>query len=189
MSITPNNLDQAAYNDYALARNLPKTIIDYLFENSPEFWKLLKYSINPLSYADLSADDKKNMICKSSFDTETFNVLFQKFTSDAVIEAKTQVRIYIDDITSYGRTNALARVKFQIIVNNKEMIINTPYSQVDKRDIAIAQTVVKTLNGITMPNTKSQMFINFDIDRFSGAREESFNDNYSGFVLVMDVWI
>lgn len=189
MSLAPDDINKVAYNDYALARNLPKNIIDYLFENSPEFWKLLKYSINPLSYADLSVEDKKAMICESSFDTENFNVLFQKFTSDAIIQAMSQVRIYIDDITSYGRTNALARIKFQIIVNNKEMIINTPYSQVDKRDIAIAQTIVKSLNGETIPNTKSQMFINFDIDRLSGAREESYNDNFSGFDLVMDVWI
>ena len=189
MSLFKESLEQVAYNDYALARNLPKTIIDYLFDNCPEFWKLLKYSINPLSYADLSDSEKKNMICKSSFDTESFNILFQKFTSDAMISANSQVRVYIDDITSYGRTNALARINFQIIVNNKEMIINTPYSQVDKRDIAIVQTIVKALNGVTIPNTKSQLFINFDVDRFTGAREASFNDNYSGFVLVMDVWI
>lgn len=189
MNFEPNNFDKSAYNDYSLVRNLPKTIIDYLFENSPEFWKLLKYSINPLDNADLSNEEKQAMICKSSFDTENFNILFQKFTSDAMIKAITQVRIYIDDITSYGRTNALARIYFQIIVNNKEMIINTPYSQVDKRDMAIAQTIVKTLNGAQIPNTKSQLFINFEVDRFSGAREASFNDNYSGFVLVMDVWI
>ena len=100
-----------------------------------------------------------------------------------------RVRIYVDDITSYGRTNALVRIVFQIVVNNNEMIINTPYSPVDKRDVAIMQTIVETLNGVKLDKTKSQIFVNNDIDRFAGAEQVSYNNNYSGFQLTMDVWI
>lgn len=178
-----------AYNNYSLVRKLPKTIIDYLFDNSPNFWKLIKYSQNPLSYNDLTDDEKKQMICDSSYNTENYNVLFQKYTSDAMISAKTQVRIYVEDIKSMNRTEAIARINFQIIVNNKELIVNTDYSRVDKRDIAIMQEIVKCLNGKLLNGTKSEIFIDFSVDRFSGATEVSFNDNYSGFVLVMDVWI
>jgi len=189
MSLIPNESNQFAYNDYSLVRKIPETIIDYLFSNSPDFWKLLKYSVNPLDNIDLTDDEKKAMICKSSFNTENFNIVFQKFTSDAQGISKSQVRVYIEDVASYGRTNVLVRIKFQVIINNKEMIINTPISPVDKRDIAIVQTIVKALNGTILPNTKSQVFINYDVDRYSGAMETSFNDNYSGFNLVMDVWI
>ena len=181
--------EKVAYNNYLLARDLPNLIVNYLFENSPEFWKLLKYSENPLGKPDISDDVKSSMICKNSFNTEEFNVLFQKFTVDAIIKAKSQVRIFIDNISSYGRTNALVRVVFQIIVNNQEMIINTPYSKTDKRDVAILQTIVQSLNGVKLDKTKSQMFINNEIDSFSGASQLSYNNNYSGFQLIMDVWI
>lgn len=190
--ISPNDeqsFNKIAYNNYELVRDLPYSIVNYLFDNSPELWKLLKYSQNPLDQKDLTKKEKQNMICKSSFNIEDYNIAFQKFTSNAMLKAKSQVRVFIDDVTSYGRTNALVRVIFQVIVNNNEMIINTPYSQVDKRDVAIMQTLVNSLNGVKLDKVKSQMFCNFDIDRFSGAKQVSYNDDYSGFQLTMAVWI
>ena len=78
---------------------------------------------------------------------------------------------------------------FQIIVNNNEMMIETPKSKNDKRDVAIMQTIVEALNGVKLDKTKSQIFVNNDIDRFAGAEQVSYNNNYSGFQLTMDVWI
>lgn len=184
-----NSYEKTAYNDYSLIRDLPTIIINYLFENSPDFWKLLKYSQNPLSKPDLTNEEKSKMIGKSSFNTEKYNVLFQKYTTDAVVKAITQVRVFVDNISSYGRTNALARIIFQVVVNNNEMIINTPMSKNDKRDVAIMQTIVQALNGVKLDKTKSQMFINNQIDRFAGAQQVSYNNDYSGFQLTMDVWI
>ncbi|MCI7634038.1 MAG: hypothetical protein MSS80_08450 [Mollicutes bacterium] len=184
-----DRFEKVAYNDYSLVRDLPTIIVNYLFENSPDFWKLLKYSQNPLSKEDLTNKEKSNMICKSSFNTEEYNVLFQKYTVDAVVKAKSQVRVFVDNISSYGRTNALARIIFQVVVNNNEMIINTPYSKHDKRDVAIMQSIVQALNGVKLDKTKSQMFINNEIDRFAGASQVSYNNDYSGFQLTMDVWI
>lgn len=184
-----NKFQKIAYNDYSLARDLPTMIIDYLFDNSPDFWKLLKYSENPLEQPDLTDEEKIAMIGRSSFNTEKYNVLFQKYTVDAIIKAISQVRIYIDNIASHGRTDALVRIIFQVIVNNNEMIIPTPVSRNDKRDVAIMQEIVKALNGIKLEKTKSQMFINLEIDRFSGASQVSYNTDYSGFQLTMDVWI
>ena len=126
---------------------------------------------------------------KTSFNTEEYNVLFQKYTVDAVVKAKSQVRVFVDNISSYGRTNALARIIFQVVVNNNEMMIETPYSAHDKRDVAIMQTRVETLNGVKLDKTKSQIFINNEIDRFAGAAQVSYNNDYSGFQLTMDVWI
>lgn len=183
------NYDKIAYNNYKLVRDLPTIIVNYLFDNSPDFWKLLKYSQNPLEEKDLTNKEKTQMIAQSSFNTEEYNVLFQKFTSNAMLKAKSQVRVFIDNVTSYGRTDALVRVVFQIVVNNSEMIVQTPYSLYDKRDVAIMQTIVETLNGVKLDKTKSPIFINNDIDRFAGASQVSYNNNYSGFQLTMDVWI
>lgn len=184
-----DKFEKVAYNNYRLARDLPTIIVNYLFNNSPDFWKLLKYSQNPLSEPDMTNEEKADMICKSSFNTEEYNVLFQKYTVDAMIKAKSQVRVFVDNISSYGRTNALARIIFQVIVNNNEMMISTPVSKNDKRDVAIMQTIVEALNGVKLDKTKSQMFVNNEIDRFAGASQVSYNNDYSGFQLTMDVWI
>lgn len=184
-----DKFEKVAYNNYRLARDLPTIIVNYLFDNSPDFWKLLKYSQNPLSEPDMTNKEKADMICKSSFNTEEYNVLFQKYTVDAMIKAKSQVRVFVDNISSYGRTNALARIIFQVIVNNNEMMISTPVSKNDKRDVAIMQTIVEALNGVKLDKTKSQMFVNNEIDRFAGASQVSYNNDYSGFQLTMDVWI
>ena len=82
-----NSYEKTAYNDYSLVRDLPTIIVNYLFNNSPDFWKLLKYSQNPLSKPDLTNEEKSKMIGKSSFNTEKYNVLFQKYTTDAVVKA------------------------------------------------------------------------------------------------------
>ena len=163
--------------------------MNYLFDNSPEFWKLLKYSEKPLAQKDLTSKEKSAMIGRTSFNTDEYNILFQRYTTDAMIKAKSQVRIYIDKVSSMGRTDALVRVIFQVIVNNNEMMIETPISKNDKRDVAIMQTIVETLNGVKLDKTKSQIFVNNDIDRFAGAEQVSYNNNYSGFQLTMDVWI
>ena len=184
-----DKFEKVAYNNYRLARDLPTIIVNYLFDNSPDFWKLLKYSQNPLSEPDMTNEEKADMICKSSFNTEEYNVLFQKYTVDAMIKAKSQVRVFVDNISSYGRTNALARIIFQVIVNNNEMMISTPVSKNDKRDVAIMQTIVEALNGVKLDKTKSQMFVNNEIDRFAGASQVSYKNDYSGFQLTMDVWI
>ena len=73
-----DKFEKVAYNNYRLARDLPTIIVNYLFDNSPDFWKLLKYSQNPLSEPDMTNEEKADMICKSSFNTEEYNVLFQK---------------------------------------------------------------------------------------------------------------
>ena len=109
-----NSYEKTAYNDYSLVRDLPTIIVNYLFNNSPDFWKLLKYSQNPLDKTDLTNEEKAKMIAKTSFNTEEYNVLFQKYTVDAVVKAKSQVRVFVDNISSYGRTNALATIIFQV---------------------------------------------------------------------------
>ena len=123
--------------------------------------------------------EKDAKIGRTSFNTDEYNILFQRYTTDAMIKAKSQVRIYIDKVSSMGRTDALVRVIFQVIVNNNEMMIETPISKNDKRDVAIMQTIVETLNGVKLDKTKSQIFINNDIDRFAGAEQVSYNNNYS----------
>ena len=127
---------------------------DYECKNSLEVDKFFQKIINRVSKDDdlrkAEFNDYNNNIVKNCceqiiYDEDTFlqnskeiasylfEIMQQSEDTDALLEAKSQVRVYVDDVTSYGRTNALVRIIFQIIVNNHEMILpDTPYSSIDK---------------------------------------------------------
>lgn len=177
---------QNAYNSYLEARTLPKKIVDYLFNNVPNFWKLLFYENDPDSNPDLSKAQKASMICKtSSGDTSKYNVLFQHYANEALKDATTQVRIEIMKIDSLNRSDAQVRVLFQVIVNNKLMVINTDVSNVDNRATAIMQCLVEALNGLNLEGLKTPLNIDFSQDRYSGVTSMFFNTEFSGYEVVM----
>ena len=175
-----------AYNNYAEVRTLPKKIVDYLFNNVPEFWRLLHYETDPDNKKDLTNAQKAKMICKTSAgDTSKYNVLFQHFVDEAMKDATTQVRIEIMKIDSINRTDAQVRVLFQVIVNNKLMVINTNVSNVDNRAAAIMQCLVSSLNGLYLDGLKTPLNIDFSQDRYSGVNSTYFNTEFSGYEIVM----
>lgn len=175
-----------AYNNYIEARTLPKKIVDYLFNNVPNFWKLLYYETDPDFQPDLSSKQKAAMICKtSSGDTSKFNVLFQHYTNEALKDATSQVRIEIMRVDSLNRTDAQVRVLFQVIVNNKLMVVNTNVSNVDNRSTAIMQCIVEALNGLKLDGLKTPINIDFTQDRYSGVKSVFFNSEFSGYEVVM----
>lgn len=175
-----------AYNNYIEARTLPKKIVDYLFNNVPNFWKLLYYETDPDEKADLTNKQKAAMICKtSSGETSQYNVLFQHYANEALKDATSQVRIEIMRVDSLNRTDAQVRVLFQVIVNNKLMVINTNVSNVDNRSTAIMQCLVEALNGLKLEGLKTPINIDFSQDRYSGVRSVFFNSEFSGYEVVM----
>ena len=175
-----------AYNNYAEARILPKRIVDYLFANVPSLWKLLYYDEDPMNKADLTNAQKASMICKtSSGDTSKYNILFQHYANEAMKDATTQIRIEISRIDSVNRTDALVRVLFQVIVNNKLMVVNTDVSNVDNRAMALTQCLVEALNGLQLENLKTPLNIDFTQDRYTGVVSTFFNSEFSGYELVM----
>jgi len=179
-----------AYNNYFEARILPKKITDYLFDNVPEFWRLLYYDEDPDNHKDLTKKQKAAMICKtSSGDTSKYNVLFQHYSNEALKDATTQVRISIMKVGSENRTDAIVRVLFQIIVNNKLAVINTNVSNVDNRATAIMQVLVQALNGLQLEGCKTPLNIDFSADRFTGVNSTFFNSEFSGYELIMSCYI
>lgn len=177
---------QYAYATYKKSRTIAKSIVDYLYNNAPNMWKLLKYESNPLSYPNLTDAQKQAMISKESFDNDSYNVLFQKYTQDAKVTAISQIRVFVEDIISKDRTNGFARVVIQIVVNNRNIIVPTEYSNVDRRDLAIMQEIVEALNGVKL-NNDFVIFVDGTIDRYAGAKYGSFNSEYSGYELTLGV--
>ena len=128
------DISAAAYNDYIGVRKLPSDIMDYLFNNCDELWKLLYYKGDTVGKENVPVSEKRKMIAKSSGDNlDEYQVLFQFFTSDSSSKANSQLRIQIISAESTNRTNVLCRVGIQCIVNNKNMIVSTDDSPLDNR--------------------------------------------------------
>lgn len=183
---TKNN----AYNNYLEARVLPKKIVDYLFNEVPELWRLLYYENNPDSQPDLTNAQKASMIAKASTgDTSKYNILFQHYNNDALKDATCQLRIEIMKIDSINRSDAQVRVLFQVIVNNKLMLVNTDVSNVDNRATALMQILVNALNGKCLEGLKTPLNIDFSEDRYSGVESVYFNTEYSGYNVIMSCYV
>ena len=175
-----------AYNNYSEARILPKKIVDYLFNNVPDLWRILYYPTDPDSNIDLTNSQKAKMICKtSSGDTSKYNILFQHYNNEAMKDATTQIRLEVMKITGLNRTDAQVRILFQVIVNNKLMIVNTKVSNVDNRAAAIMQILVEALNGTRIDGTKTPLNIDYSQDRYTGVESVYFNTEFSGYEVIM----
>lgn len=187
------------YNMFSPVDNANRVIIDYLFKNSVDLWKLLKYIDNkPLTHKNLSDTQKKQMICKDLFVdgvTTEKNVLFQLNTDEGFSVAIPQLRIEIGDIVAINDYQGFVEIIFQIIVPNKINIIQTSYNDVAYRNIAIFRELVKALNGKQIPNSgfNSPMFINknapYGAGRRTGAFKATYNKEYSGYDAIFSVLV
>lgn len=64
-----------AYNSMFQARKLPMNIVDYLFDNAENLWKLLFYSQSTVNKPPVSNSDKSKMIARTtSGDSSTCQV-------------------------------------------------------------------------------------------------------------------
>lgn len=184
------DISSAAYNDYMGVRKLPPDIMDYLFNNCDELWKLLYYKGDTVGEPNVPDAEKSAMIAKSSGgNLDEYQVLFQFFTSDSSSKANSQLRIQIVSAESTNRTDVLCRVGIQCIVNNKNMIVSTDESPLDNRALAMAQAVIQCLNGQRMETTKTPLNIDKSVDRYSGITKYDFNNNFSGYIITMSCYV
>lgn len=187
-----NNFDAPgeAYNDYRGARKLPWDIMDVLFNECDELWKLLYYKGDTVAQPPVPNDIKQKMVAKGSGgNLDEKQVLFQFFTSDSSSKANSQLRIQIISAESTNRTNVLCRVGIQCIVNNKNMIVATDESPADNRAMAMTQAIIECLNGHYLDYTKTPLNIDKSIDRYSGITKYDFNNNFSGYITTMSCYI
>jgi hypothetical protein len=188
-------MEKHEHSTFENTRNLTRKIVDYLFENAENLWKLLYYTdTQPTFKPDLTTSQKASMICKDysiPSDSVTKNVLFLTEIDEAFSASVPQLRIEVGDIYPYQAFNSAVQVCFQIIVPNKMKIISTEYSDVDDRCLAIFAELSKALNGKYIPQTgsKGEIFMNMGAayGRQTGASRERNNKNYSGYWVNMIV--
>jgi hypothetical protein len=189
------------YNRYDAIDTATKVIVDYLFDNNEDFWKLLYYiepNVLPLSQPNLTSSQKASMICVDPYAVNNNvdkNILFQTVIDEAFSTAIPQVRIEIGDIVPIDSYRAYINIDFQIVVPNKQDIFTAPYNSVARRSDAIFRELAKTLNGATITESGfySKMFMNRASANGSGRKTGSYrqqmNNNYTGRWCIFSVFL
>ena len=173
------------YNSYLNARTLPKLIVDHLYKNNEEFWKLLKYSQSTVNVENVTKSEKNAMIATSSSgDLSAKQILFDIYTTDATITANAQVRISVLDVKPTNRTNGQLLLLIQCIVSNKESMIRTDVCPVESKAFAIAQELIKSLNGTDLEGLNGCLWLDEKQDRRTGIHKTTYGNNFSGYDLI-----
>lgn len=184
--------NENVYNQFEAIDSASRVIVDFLFENNEDLWKLLFYikpNELPLSKPKLTKKQKKEMICTDPYQVNNNvdkSILFQTVSDEAFSTAIPQLRIEVGDIVPINAYQAYANIEFQIIVPNKQDIFTAPYNNVARRSDAIFRELVKTLNGVDIPNSKfySKMFLDRSAPngagRKTGTYRQQMNNGYTG---------
>lgn len=182
----------AVYENYSMATNIrkiPYETLNYLFDNTSNMWKVLKYgnSHSPLREKEVTNKEKENMIAKTSLERDAKNIVMQRFTSQALTEGISQLRIEIMNTRPVrGNKQMLCTLLFQIIIPNENQIIATDLTPYDRRDLVILQDIIKALNGVHIDGV-GEYFLNSEIDVSTGANAVSFSDEHSGYQFAINV--
>lgn len=186
------NCEEKFYNQFAAVDNASRVIIDYLFKNNEDIWKLLYYvepKQMPLSLPNLSIEQKSNMICTDPYEVNgnvDKHILFQTVSDEAFSTAIPQLRVEVGDIVPIDAYRAYANINFQIIVPNKQDVFTAPYNSVARRSDAIFRELAKSLNGVNIPNGRfySKLFLDRSAPdgagRKTGTYRQQMNNGYTG---------
>lgn len=185
-------------------KNLPKVIVDYLFENCPNLWKLLYY-IEPgdlvLEKPELTNAQKRKMIISDAKEMYTTNaaveksIIFQDEIDEAFSNAVPQIRIFTGDKWNYDDYRGVCMVHFKIVIPNKQLtFIERENPNADRGDY-IAYELCNALEQVVIPglHTNTPLFNNKNAPngggRQTGAYKNTFNKNYCGQLLTFGVLI
>lgn len=185
-------------------KNISKIIVDYLFQNAPNFWKLLYYkdpNDMPLEKPELTSKQKASMIVSSAKEMYTTNaaveksIIFQDEIDEAFFNSVPQVRIFTGDKWNFDNYRGTCMVHFKIVIPNKQLtFIDKDNPNADRSDYIVYE-LCNALENIPLGEmvTNTPLFNNKNAPngagRQTGAQKGSYNKNYSGQLLTFAVLI
>lgn len=139
-----NTYDYAQYDSYDKMSN---NCIGYLIDNNEDIWKLMKYIDNdPLSHANLTKQEKREMIYCGQPDTTEFRVFLDRGQDDALTENQCILRVSPYTIHPVDYTNGKVSMLFEVYSGYKinHMTANDYYTT---RVDCMIKNLILTLNG------------------------------------------
>lgn len=185
-------------------KNISKILVDYLFDNAPNLWKLLYYvdaSVLPLLQPNLTNTQKANMIisnAKEMYDTNVSvskSIIFQDEIDEAFANSVPQIRIFTGNKWNFNDSQGVCLIHFKIIIPNKQLtFIDEANPNADRSDYIVYE-LCNALEQKIIPEltTNTPLFNNRKAPngagRTTGASKGSYNSNYSGQLLTFAVLI
>jgi hypothetical protein len=133
-----------SYNTYANLPYLSYYIITHIVNNNEDIWKLLKYlDNNPLEKANLTREEKSELIYRGSGDANNFRVFSDWGVDDAITAQIPMLRISSLEVAPSSYVVGNQMIGFEIYAHYK---INT-LIDATSRTTRIVQQLLETLNG------------------------------------------
>ena len=137
MSYTAQYSDFNEFNRFENLDSIEAKMAIHLIYSQSKYakaiWKLLKYSDpNALNQADLTVEEKLELICSASNDTTEVNkkrLFLAPFVDDAWQEQCASLYIFVDTLKPFdqGRSNVIVNV--ETVVHSKVSIVNGDYAE------------------------------------------------------------
>lgn len=182
----------------------PRQIVDYLFDNAPDLWRLLYYikpEVAPLNQPYLTDQQKAEMIVSTPsemYDTNISvkkNILFQYAINEAFFGEVPQIRIYSGDKAMIDRDRGWCEIIFQIIVPNTQLLCLDNNTPIMDRSDAIVGVLLSALQEKVIPESvvNSPMFMNKSAPdgagRNTGCQKGTANKNFTVQFVSMSVLV
>lgn len=176
------------YNRFTHIPNFSMNIINYLIDNNETIWKLLKYETNDaLSKPNLTTDEKTNLIYSGMSKVDNpedykdaekgYRVFTKGMSTDAIVEACSQLHIYVGNVIPRDHIVSNIDMYIQIISHNGILVLDN----YQNRNEVMLQQILSTLNGAEI-----QGITNLSFDKGNNVRWFKFSEKwYEGYRLIM----
>lgn len=179
-----------SFNNYTLLPSVPYKIISYLAKNNDKIFKALYYSnSDALSQADLTLEEKINMIYVDEGKETDKHVFLKPLIGEEMVDSTSQLRLYKYEISPIDSMMSVISYRFDIITGSKISMIYDDGIPVTRLDL-IESELLNTLNGVDLFGTGK-----FQFNRDLSTKDKqiltlSNSKNFFGSILIMSVrWV
>lgn len=176
-------LQDKSYNTYKEFPAMGIKIIEHLFSNNEDIWKLLKHnSPDALQKPNLTIGEKRALIYTGEGVQTEFRIFRQPFIEDVFEDVVAQLRVYNSMLLPINRVHGVIDFCFEIVVHNKIIAIEGGYLN---RMEVILQQLIGALNGTEIGGV-GKFFFNQEGQYTNRAQLMIYNNrNYVGYKLIM----
>lgn len=172
------------YNKFSTLPFMPNKMMEYLFENNENIWKILKYPTSDcLSKPNLSMNEKVEMIWGGQDNQQDFNIFFTKEIDNMFPELTTILKLFTLNISPDNHLVSTVALQFDIICGGKISVIDYMGIPCNRIDV-LRMELLGTLNGENVLGIGELQFNN-KLSRWCGSMMNIGNDKtFTGATLI-----
>ena len=177
------------YNTFSFMEELPYNIIKRLLINGSEnFWKILYYDTpNALQKDNLSMSQKKSLVFDGSNDENDCRVFLKPLVQDAIIEAKSIIKLYLYQEVPTNKVSSIISIRFETITDTNIDMVYNENNVLCNRVSLLNRMLLQELNGSDIGGSGLLSFDRELTRNCTGSYAINNVKNFYGDTLVMGV--